>query len=331
MHINWKTKAAFPDYASDVLNEAFRLRISEATDDDLLAAYLHWIEGCVAVDFIVATHHLAEKIQAELHHVIDTQATPEVSPFPEDHDRARQELCSRLTRSHRAATEALERAHDAWSQMSGRTVHDFKNHYSGGSDAASGVLEDVGVLKNQVNQAERNMLNALAVHRDEMHRVALLEHQLEQFLNSDESHALQDIHVMSPAAFEQTVAGLVRRDGLHVIRDGGGSRDLGADVIAVTPDNLRVVIQCKHRQAGLGKVGSPDMQTLNGTARPEHKADIVVAVTNGTFTKPASDFAYTHDIHLLDQERLQRWATWGEPLLSVLQISTNTHPSAPAA
>ncbi|MFF3735531.1 restriction endonuclease [Streptomyces sp. NPDC002476] len=125
---------------------------------------------------------------------------------------------------------------------------------------------------------------------------------------------------MSPATFEQTVAALARRDGHTILRSGGGSRDLGADVITTAPDGRRVVLQCKHRQGGRGKVGSPDMQTLNGTARPEHMADIVVAVTNGTFTKPASDFARNHDIGLLDCSRLQRWATWGEPLLAVLGI-----------
>ncbi|MBK3384609.1 restriction endonuclease [Streptomyces sp. DEF1AK] len=154
-----------------------------------------------------------------------------------------------------------------------------------------------------------------------MHCLALAEQAHERFLKSPDSYAVEDIHIMAPSAFEQMVASLARRDGHRVIRDGGGARDLGADVIAVTAEGQRIVFQCKHRTAGRGKVGSPDIQTLNGTARPEHNADIVVAVTNGTFTKPAIAFARAHDIHLLDQVLLKRWGTWGEPLLTVLDIA----------
>ncbi|MFF2902423.1 restriction endonuclease [Streptomyces sp. NPDC057966] len=330
MHINWATNAAFPDYTSPELNQALRHRISAATDDDLLAAYLHWTEGRVTIDFAIAVDRLETAIQTELNHV-DTLVAPKDGPFTVDYDRARQTLCSRLVGVRHITTRALERARNTWNQLREQTSHDIRSRYSGGDDAASRALEGIGVYRYQVDQVARNMTSALVEHRDEMHRLALLEHQLEQFVASKECFALDDIHAMTPAAFEQAVADMVKRDGLHVIRDGGGARDLGADVIAVTRDNLRVVIQCKHRQAGVGKVGSPDMQTLNGTARPEHKADIVIAVTNGTFTKPASDFARTHDIHLLGQERLRRWATWGEPLLSVLEIATNAHPSASAA
>lgn len=39
---------------------------------------------------------------------------------------------------------------------------------------------------------------------------------------------------------------LRERDGCREIRVVGGANDLGADVIAVTPDDLRLVIQCKQ-------------------------------------------------------------------------------------
>jgi restriction system protein len=64
------------------------------------------------------------------------------------------------------------------------------------------------------------------------------------------------------------------------------------------------------------------IQTLNGTARPVHRADIVVAVTNAYLPRPAHDLAYEQDIHLLFGHQLRRWATWGVPLLTVLDAET---------
>ncbi|MEU6657425.1 hypothetical protein ABZ893_00005, partial [Streptomyces sp. NPDC046821] len=44
-------------------------------------------------------------------------------------------------------------------------------------------------------------------------------------------------------------------------------------------------MQCKHRKKGLdgAAVGTPDLQTLNGTGRPVHKGDVVLMVTNVGF------------------------------------------------
>ncbi|MFH8386983.1 restriction endonuclease [Kitasatospora sp. NPDC018058] len=103
-----------------------------------------------------------------------------------------------------------------------------------------------------------------------------------------------------------------------MLRERGGSGDLGADVIAVSPDGRRYVFQCKHGSRRLAKVDSPDIQRLNGTARPVHRADVVVVVTNGTVTAPARAFARSQQIHCLDRDRLERWATWGQPLPELL-------------
>ncbi|MFE5485179.1 restriction endonuclease [Streptomyces sp. NPDC056527] len=48
--------------------------------------------------------------------------------------------------------------------------------------------------------------------------------------------------------------------------------------------------------------------------------DIVIAVTNGSFTQPAEDLAAERNIHLLAGLDLRRWATWGDPLLEVLGL-----------
>lgn len=317
MHINWATTAPFPDYLSAHLQAAMQRRISEATDDDLLASYLHWIEGQITLDFCGTARDLASEIHTELAH-LDDLLPPTGSPFTGDYYRAHRALRTVLHEANHAVSNAVQQAQSIWRQMREQTHHDLTTRYNGEADPALSALEASGSL---VARTELGVANALARHRDALHDLALREQEMDRFLISEDSVALDDIHAMTPTAFERTVAALARRDGHHVVRDSGGARDLGADVIAVTPDQLRVVFQCKHRQSGLGKVGSPDIQTLNGTARPEHNADIVVAVTNGTFTKPASDFARAHDIHLLCQVRLKRWATWGEPLTSVLDLT----------
>jgi restriction system protein len=294
-----------------------RRRISDATDDDLLAAYLHWIEGQIALDFSGVAADLAASIKGEHEH-LETLAPPLGTPFTTRHYRAHGELRAILKEGNLTAAKAVKEAQRVWRELCAQTGSELSSRFMDAADPVSLDVEIIGTLREQVDRAERNVRTAMARHRDEMHSLALLEQAMDLFLASEDSIALEDIHSMTSTAFEQTVAALTRRDGHEVIREAGGARDLGADVIAVTTDRLRVVFQCKHRQAGRGKVGSPDMQTLNGTARPEHKADIVIAVTNGWFTKPAIDFARTHDIHLLDQVQLKRWATWGEPLLSVL-------------
>nr|AAO50115.1 putative membrane protein [Streptomyces violaceoruber] len=321
---------SFPTYASTTLSTALRRHISKATDDDLLAAYLHWMEGAVALDFAGEAHRLVQMTQTEQDH-LGTLVAPPGTPYTGEHQRAHAVLRSALNETRRSAEGALRKAQNVWCHLAEQTSHDLTRRYRDEACLEPVGLECLGALKEEVTCAELHLRKALVTHQHEMHRLALLEQRLARFLTSDDSIALDDVHAMTPAAFEQAVASLARRDGCQLLREGGGARDLGADVIAVTQDGRRVVFQCKHRQAGLGKVGSPDIQTLNGTARPEHHADIVVAVTNGTFTKPAADFARTHDIHLLCRAGLQRWATWGEPLLSVLAPEEETFPSASAS
>lgn len=317
MHINWATKVSFPCYLGPQLPAALQHEIATATDDDLLAAYLHWTEGRIAIDFAIATKELTEEIKAEQEH-IDALTPPVDTPFTDDYRSAHAALRLGLSKVRTTVERAHEEAWTIWNQLCEQTSRELTSKYRDTDVSLLSGMERIGHLKSPLTNAEQTLHSALSAHREAMHTLALGEHTLQRFLESPDSVALEDIHVMTPSMFEQTVAALARRDGHHVTRDGGGARDLGADVIAVTADGRRIVFQCKHGQGGHRKVGSPDIQTLNGTARPEHNADIVVAVTNGTFTKPASGFARTHDIHLLGQEGLKRWATWGNPLLTII-------------
>lgn len=105
------------------------------------------------------------------------------------------------------------------------------------------------------------------------------------------------------------------RDGCQDAVQVGGAGDNGADVKATDPFGRRWVIQCKHRRAGLAgaAVGTPDLHVLNGTGRPVHKGDVIVLVTNGRFTKPATDFAQSQRLHLVDRHTLATWAAGPRP------------------
>ncbi|MET9452483.1 restriction endonuclease [Streptomyces cinerochromogenes] len=121
--------------------------------------------------------------------------------------------------------------------------------------------------------------------------------------------------------FEYAVRDLMRRDGCHDAVQVGGQGDLGADVKATDPYGRRWVIQCKHRRNGDrgAAVGTPELQVLNGTARPVHHADVVVMVTNGRVTQPGRDFARQQRIHLVDRHVLADWAAGTRPLWELLR------------
>ncbi|MFI0237997.1 restriction endonuclease [Streptomyces sp. NPDC016845] len=120
--------------------------------------------------------------------------------------------------------------------------------------------------------------------------------------------------------FEYAVRDLMRRDGCTDARQVGGAGDNGADVLATDPLGRRWVMQCKHRRAGADgmAVGTPDLQRLNGTARPLHRADVVVLVTNGRFSSKCPPLAGQLSIALVDRQTLATWAAGARPLWELL-------------
>ncbi|MFI0773426.1 restriction endonuclease [Streptomyces sp. NPDC021212] len=110
--------------------------------------------------------------------------------------------------------------------------------------------------------------------------------------------------------FEQAVAELCERDGCRVTRVGGGAGDLGADVLATTPDGQRLVIQCKRYDA-THKVGSQDVQRFGGTCFAVHDAHIAAVVTTSAFTGPAVEYAEQCGIWCVDGQELATWASTG--------------------
>ena len=133
-------------------------------------------------------------------------------------------------------------------------------------------------------------------------------------------YGLAQLDVLSHRQFEYAVRDLMNRDGCADAVQVGGQGDLGADVKATDPQGRRWVIQCKHRRHGErgAAVGTPDLQVLNGTGRPVHKADVVVMVTNGRISRPGRVFARQQRLHLVDRQLLGSWAAGSRPLWELL-------------
>jgi restriction system protein len=121
-----------------------------------------------------------------------------------------------------------------------------------------------------------------------------------------------DLAAMDPADFEQAVAALCERDGCRDVQVVGGAGDLGADVIATTPDGRRVVMQCK-RYGPLNKVGSQEVQRFGGTCFAVHEASVAAVVTTGEFTQPAAEYAEQCGIRCFDHQSLVAWTDGSGP------------------
>ncbi|MEU3451267.1 restriction endonuclease [Streptomyces thermolilacinus] len=117
---------------------------------------------------------------------------------------------------------------------------------------------------------------------------------------------------VDPQGFEHTVAALCVRDGCTRTEVSGGPGDLGADVVATTPDGRRLVVQCKQYGTG-NPVGSQDLQRFGGTCFAVHEAEVAVVVTTSTFTAPAVEYAAALGIVCVDGEALAAWTDGRTP------------------
>ncbi|GAA3310467.1 restriction endonuclease [Streptomyces cinereospinus] len=122
----------------------------------------------------------------------------------------------------------------------------------------------------------------------------------------DEPTVVLDHHALSPDEFEQAIADLCVRGGCSQVQVVGGAGDLGADVVALTPDGRRLVVQCK-RYGDDNKVGSQELQRFGGTCFTVHEADLAVVVTTSEFTAPAVEYAEQCGIVCVDASALRAW------------------------
>ncbi|MFE9468765.1 restriction endonuclease [Streptomyces virginiae] len=319
MHINWKSRTPMPAFEHPKLKEALSQFVSDATDDDLLAAFLHMSEGRLIDQAFEELYAFEQEVEAEHDHFCDFAAdllTPTGRDSSEANEKLREAFRAELV-NIRAAENKLLETHDALRKLSGS--HLAQRHHRSNRDCPT-EMDRVGEIIHEQARTRRRLDAAVHEHREAMHEIALREVAFQAFATTSDSISKYEFDSMTPLEFEQATAALARRDGLLVTQRQGGPRDLGADVVAHTLDGRKIVFQCKHRQPGGRPVGSQAIQTINGTARPVHKADIVIAITNTSFTTPAHQLAKAQDIRLVWGVDLIRWATWGMPLLQVLEL-----------
>ncbi|GGW97675.1 restriction endonuclease [Streptomyces malachitofuscus] len=131
-------------------------------------------------------------------------------------------------------------------------------------------------------------------------------------LRADDHAYAHDFDALGPEEFEEAIAALCVRDGCSQVEVVGGAGDLGADVVALSPEGRRLVIQCK-RYGEDNKVGSQDLQRFGGTCFTVHEADVALVVTTGDFTEPAEDYAGHCGIVCVARDALLAWSEGRAP------------------
>lgn len=129
---------------------------------------------------------------------------------------------------------------------------------------------------------------------------------------------LAELDAMDDVAFEFALRDLLVRDG-WTARRVGRRGDEAADVIGQDRQRGRIVVQAKHTRVA-GRVGSPVMYQVKGTAGPVHGAQFAVVVTNGSFTRDARAWGERHHVYWVDRDRLRNWAEHGTPLQDLLRM-----------
>ncbi|KUO21495.1 restriction endonuclease [Streptomyces dysideae] len=117
---------------------------------------------------------------------------------------------------------------------------------------------------------------------------------------------------MNGRKFEHHVAELLRRDGCTNVVVQGGRGDRGVDIIALTADGRRLVVQCK-RFAPYLSITSPEVQKFVGSAKVLYRAEVALFVATCPFTPEALSIAAESGITAVHRGLLEEWSA-GEPL-----------------
>ncbi|WP_336113233.1 restriction endonuclease [Streptomyces sp. PTD9-10] len=117
---------------------------------------------------------------------------------------------------------------------------------------------------------------------------------------------------MNGRTFEQHIAKLLRRDGCTNVVVQGGHGDRGVDIIGLTADGRRLVVQCK-RFAPYLSITSPEVQKFVGSAKVLYSADVALYVATCPFTPEALHIAAEAGITAVHRGVLEEWGA-GEPL-----------------
>jgi tetratricopeptide (TPR) repeat protein len=121
---------------------------------------------------------------------------------------------------------------------------------------------------------------------------------LNKRINEQRDKRRKSLTTLDPFIFEVQIAKLYGSMGFSVINTPR-TGDQGVDFFAVKDDEKHIV-QCKHWAK---PVGEPVLRDLLGT-KIHFKADHAILITTSDFTEQAIRFANSHDIELINGERL---------------------------
>ena len=114
-----------------------------------------------------------------------------------------------------------------------------------------------------------------------------------------DARTLDDLLEMTPDAFEALIAKLFEAYG-HQAEVQGGNGDHGVDVVVMTDEGEKWIVQCKRYS---GSVGEPVVRDLYGTLLHE-EAQRAYLITTGSFTRQATEWVQEKPIILYDGEGL---------------------------
>ncbi|MCC9705514.1 restriction endonuclease [Streptomyces sp. MNU76] len=308
--------------------------LGKADDADLLAAYLWVQEVSIGREACTALRRQRDALRKNLEKLNSLKNSSHFRGRTWDFTRAELDslfdaFIMKVSDELDLIDGSLRQAGLAFEKLSTLPEEDLSTRYAPGrvDSPLNTIAEQWDKIAPSTERFAAMNDRALA----EIERLAVVDDRRNIFAQSQKSYTLRRIREFDGKDFEVLVAWLTQRDGMKVIRQHGGTGDRGADVISQTPDGRRVVVQCKQTsRAAKQTVTSTNVQTFNGTARLEHKADIALMVTNGTFSEPARDFANDHAIHLIGATELERWATWGDSLYDVVGLSRGSALEASA-
>jgi len=136
-----------------------------------------------------------------------------------------------------------------------------------------------------------------------------MEQERQRLLRGDMNHEksltatkLDLVNVKSGADFEKYLSYIFSRLGYDVTQTKG-SGDRGADLI-LTRHGVKYIIQAKFYSNPVGNKAAQEAHT----AKDIYKADKASVITNGTFTKQATEDATTLKLILIDGDKLKRLA-----------------------
>jgi restriction system protein len=169
----------------------------------------------------------------------------------------------------------------------------------GGVFAAVWIASLIGAIADRINGARNPLIPAIGLGMMILGLliIAAWLSYLYRRRKRTKQRQFMELLALTPTQFEHAVAHLLQDLRYRHVRHVGRSRDLGADLTAITPDGQSVVIQCKRYAPGT-RIGSPDIQKFIGMALVHHRAERGIFVTTAEFSGPAIELAGQHPIDL---------------------------------